>query len=287
MPRRSRSAQKVQHVAQRGCDQHYGRPGVAVVSKPIGKAAHHGREQVMPKAVIVCLRVERTRQEESNQAGEDNDGNPIVSGFHVADIPCLARRRPWHKIVRVALAGTVGLLLCACRPTEPTGQVIAVVDGVEITLAELNNEAKARNFAIRTDMAQRDAALAGLVERKLLVRAAHARGIDQTPDFVLNMRRMREILLAQQLVVRRVEERAPATERQLQQLIAGSLVLSGPNHPPPKEQRQLALAMLERQRVAEALAEILSNERNKVTVRYQRGFAPGQLVNTSRSNLAR
>ncbi|MEG3153318.1 hypothetical protein [Sphingomonas sp. RB1R13] len=158
---------------------------------------------------------------------------------------------------------------------------------MEITLAELNNEAKARNFAIRTDMAQRDAALAGLVERKLLVRAAHARGIDQTPDFVLNMRRMREILLAQQLVVRRVEERAPATERQLQQLIAGSLVLSGPNHPPPKEQRQLALAMLERQRVAEALAEILSNERNKVTIRYQRGFAPGQLVNTSRSNLAR
>lgn len=275
MLRRWGRAQEAEHVAKRSGDQQDRCPTIPVVPQPIGKAARYGGQQIMPQTVVLRARVQRTGQIQSDEAGEDRDGDPVVNGFHILGVPCLSRRYHWHKIIPPALAGTAGLLLSACHPAEPSGQVIADVDGVEITLAELNDEARARNLPIRTDRAQRDAALADLVTRKLLVRAARARGLDRTPEYVLGERRMREILLAQQIVVARIAESAPATEQQVQQLLAAPPNSPGPSRLQLSEQRPLALALLERRRAEEAVAQILSSERPIVTVRYQRGFAPG------------
>ena len=96
--------------------------------------------------------------------------------------------------------------LGACRlphlggdaPKEPSGQVVAVVDGREVTLRELRAEltgvsfpnAQARKFAER-------AALQAIIRRRLVAMAAHDQGLDKTPDFALSKQRAMDILLAE------------------------------------------------------------------------------------------
>jgi EpsD family peptidyl-prolyl cis-trans isomerase len=114
------------------------------------------------------------------------------------------------------------LALAACSKTVPEGQVIAVVDGTEITLAELNQEGRSRGLDIANDRGNRDALLRELVERKLLVREAQAREVDRSPDFLLAERRMREVLLGQQLLTKAAREKGPLTDDELRRFVAAT-----------------------------------------------------------------
>ena len=119
------------------------------------------------------------------------------------------------------------LALAACSEAVPQGQVIAVVDGTEVTLAELNEEGRSRGLDIANDRGNRDALLRELVERKLLVKQAEAREVDRSPDFLLAERRMREILLGQQLLAKAAREKGPVTDNQLRRFIAANPLAFG------------------------------------------------------------
>lgn len=237
-------------IGERHDEQRDGDKVIALVAEPVGQPTACRRHKIMPQWVVALCPIDRARQEQRHQPGEDRDRHPIISGFQRVTVPCLSRGKPLHKLIGAALVGST-LMLAACQQAAPSGQVIATVDGVEITLAELNGEASARNLAIATDPAQRAAAIADLVKRKLLVRAARAQGLDRTPQFVLAERRMREILLAQQVVVARLAILPVAYQVQ-----------------PPAN-----VLLAEQQRAEQAVADILASQRDaKVT--YQRGFAP-------------
>src|SRR4029079_16187186 len=85
--------------------------------------------------------------------------------------------------------------LCACdsggKPvtagSEPTGQVVATVNGQEITLRELNAELGAAPPPIdpKAAKAAEQAALRSIIGRKVLAGAAREQGLDKTPDFAL------------------------------------------------------------------------------------------------------
>lgn len=137
------------------------------------------------------------------------------------------------------------LLIGACDRAPPTGQVVATVNGVEITLAELNAEGRARQWTIGTDRAQRDVALADLIKRKLLVQAATASGVQRTPDFILAERRLREVLLAQYLLDTELAEQSRRPGADTDPAAADRL-----------------------------LGAIIAREARGATVRYQRGFEP-------------
>jgi len=98
-------------------------------------------------------------------------------------------------IIALALAALAG-----CDSGPVSGQVVAVVDGEEITIPELNAEARARGLVIGTDRAVRDRVLQDLIDRKLLVQAALDRQLDRTPDHLLAKRRSDEMLLASELI---------------------------------------------------------------------------------------
>lgn len=121
--------------------------------------------------------------------------------------------------MRLALAAG-SLALAACHGEQPKGQVVAAVNGVEITVAELNEEARTRGLDIDTDHGMRDALVKELVERKLLVAEAEAQRIDRTPQFLLAERRGREILLAQQLLAPSTAD-TTITPDQLRTFVAG------------------------------------------------------------------
>jgi len=98
-------------------------------------------------------------------------------------------------IISLAMAALAG-----CDGGPVSGQVVAVVDGEEITIPELNAEARARGLVIGTDRALRDRVLQDLIDRKLLVQAALDRKLDRTPDHLLAKRRSDEMLLANELI---------------------------------------------------------------------------------------
>lgn len=98
---------------------------------------------------------------------------------------------------RLALAGAVVMSLQACS-SEPTGQVVAIVNGEEITQSELNAEISSLGIPPTGDKQEiRRQILQQLLDRRLMAQIAQEEGFDKNPDFLSRERRLREELLVQ------------------------------------------------------------------------------------------
>ena len=93
------------------------------------------------------------------------------------------------------MASAIGVAGCK---RSATGQVVAVVNGEEISLSELNGELKNAPAGADKD-AIRAAALQNLINRKLLVQQARDRGIDKDPDYLQQERRVDDQVLIEML----------------------------------------------------------------------------------------
>jgi len=97
----------------------------------------------------------------------------------------------------VAGAVTLALLTSACSFFEkkPGGQVVAVVNGEEITQQDLNAELGNAQIPSGADrnriLAQ---VLQRVIDRKLLVQRAKEQGLDKSPDYLGQLRRMQDEL---------------------------------------------------------------------------------------------
>lgn len=128
--------------------------------------------------------------------------------------PDLPQRHHWLLcLVVISLAPG----LTACNRSSPKGQVVATVNGEEITLAELNEEARARGITVGNDVSLRNQLLADIIDRKLLLQKALELKLDETPVHLLAKRRTAEILLAQQLIAVTQGARQMAAEPGVQQ----------------------------------------------------------------------
>jgi peptidyl-prolyl cis-trans isomerase C len=101
--------------------------------------------------------------------------------------------------MRVLISGCAlaVLALSGCK-REATGQVAAVVDGEEITLAELNQEIGASQPADAADkQAVQREALQKIIDRRLIAQVAREDGIDKQPEYLARERQANELLLIQ------------------------------------------------------------------------------------------
>jgi EpsD family peptidyl-prolyl cis-trans isomerase len=104
--------------------------------------------------------------------------------------------------VRTVLFGSVvaaSLVLTGCQKT-PKGQIIAIVNGDEVSVQELNAELQdvripdsANREELRKQILQR------LIDRKLIVQKAREQELDKTPEFVAQQRRAEENILVAML----------------------------------------------------------------------------------------
>ena len=114
-----------------------------------------------------------------------------------------------------------GILLSGCQ-RKAEGQTVAVVNGQEITLPELNfalSQAKVPDGADKT--AVRSQLLQQLVDRKLLVEQARSEGIDKTPDFLNRQRQAEDQLLLTMLAARRLNTTQLPSDREVDAFVAG------------------------------------------------------------------
>ncbi|MBO9670479.1 MAG: EpsD family peptidyl-prolyl cis-trans isomerase [Sphingobium sp.] len=90
---------------------------------------------------------------------------------------------------------SLSLALAGCQK-KAEGQVVAVVNGEEITSNELNNELAELNVPANADKTRiRAEVLQRMVERRLLAQAAKDSGLDRDPTYINQERRMKEQLL--------------------------------------------------------------------------------------------
>ena len=115
-------------------------------------------------------------------------------------------RRTWL----IALGMASALPLAACGRGAPTGQVVARVNGEEITDRDLNAEFATASLAGGTDLkAISPAVLAKVIDRRLVAAQARQVGLDKSPDYMALLDRAGEVLLAEQMAARWAGE-APA-----------------------------------------------------------------------------
>ena len=102
-------------------------------------------------------------------------------------------KRKWAAGAGLAIA----LVLAGCNKS-PTGQVVAVVNGEEISAQELNAELEGLNIPANADKkAIRKQLLQQIVDRRLLVQVAKEEGLDRDPTYITQQRKMNEQLLVQ------------------------------------------------------------------------------------------
>jgi EpsD family peptidyl-prolyl cis-trans isomerase len=99
------------------------------------------------------------------------------------------------RSVQVIALVSLSLALAACQK-KAEGQVVAIVNGEEITLTELNAEIAELNLPPSADKNMvRSRVLQRMIDRRLLVQAAKEQGLDRDPAYLTQERRMREQLL--------------------------------------------------------------------------------------------
>jgi EpsD family peptidyl-prolyl cis-trans isomerase len=109
----------------------------------------------------------------------------------------------------------LGLAACGKSDKAPTGQVIATVDGTEVTISELNSEINTlpnRGGDAPKKLVE-SVALARVIERKMLAEEAVKRKLDKTPQFLLAKERVEDNLLVQALQSE-IQRQVPATPRE-------------------------------------------------------------------------
>jgi EpsD family peptidyl-prolyl cis-trans isomerase len=109
----------------------------------------------------------------------------------------------------------LGLAACGKSDKAPTGQVVATVDGTEVTVSELNSEINTlpnRGGNAPKKLVE-SVALARVIERKMLAEEAVKRKLDKTPQFLLAKERVEDNLLVQALQSE-IQRQVPATPRE-------------------------------------------------------------------------
>ena len=125
---------------------------------------------------------------------------------------------------RFGLLATVslGVALAGCSK-KPTDQVVAIVNGEEISLPELNAELGTAQVPAGVDKKLiQQQLLQRLVDRRLLAQAAKETGLDRDPSFIVEQRRANEALLVEKLAKRTNDSIPVPTAAEIDKFMAGN-----------------------------------------------------------------
>jgi EpsD family peptidyl-prolyl cis-trans isomerase len=125
--------------------------------------------------------------------------------------------------MRPIFVAFVAVLAVAAGCTKRAeGQTVAVVNGEEITVAELNSELAHADLPASIDKGKaRSQVLQNMIDRTLLAQEAQKQGIDKSPEFVARKRAMDEDLLIQMFAERKNGTAQLPTDAEVAQFEAG------------------------------------------------------------------
>ena len=130
------------------------------------------------------------------------------------------------KTILIVAAASASVALGGCDKIKhliggkPSGQVVATVNGDEITTLELKSEMGA--FASKDPKVMKAAeqqALQQIIMRRLVSEEAKKEKLDKTPDYSIQVKRGEEALLAQSFERKLVQGMAPPTQRDAENFV--------------------------------------------------------------------
>jgi len=147
--------------------------------------------------------------------------------------PSTRRKRIGAAASAFALCATLMLTGCggdepaqqAAKPEEQklAGQVVARINGEEVSIHELSAERRRVSFPSGTAEEEATRQLLGaVVERKLFTQKAVEAGLDRQPGVLLDLRRAREQVLAQAYLQQQMAARAPVSRQEVEAFVAGN-----------------------------------------------------------------
>lgn len=195
-----------------------------LVAEPVGHRATDGGDEILPERVARVIDIDRPVKIERDQKAKDTYRHPVVDRMHLKLSNACQKHRRWThgrecltgKVLLAALLCIGTVVLTGCDKSAPTGQVVAVANGEEITSGELDAEARLREVSNTGDAAVRAALLGEIVDRKLWAQAARHDKLDQTVQFVLARRRAEDALLADIQLHRVTRSVTPPSETEIE-----------------------------------------------------------------------
>lgn len=128
---------------------------------------------------------------------EHSNTQPVKRGFHQVEMDGLPRH---GKQLRQWVVLCAALLVVACDGGTMSKQAVAVIDGVEITQRELEQELRMQGMAsVDVSQSSANAVLDSLIDRKILAAEARTRGLQTDGEYHFARRRADEQLLAEAL----------------------------------------------------------------------------------------
>jgi len=120
----------------------------------------------------------------------------------------------------IILALGVALVVSGCNK-KAEGQTVAIVNGEEITAAELNAELSTAKIPAGIDKDQaRNRVLQQMIDRRLVSQQAKKDGLDKSPEFLNRQRRMNEDLLISMFASRQIDTTQLPSNQDLEQFQA-------------------------------------------------------------------
>jgi peptidyl-prolyl cis-trans isomerase C len=135
---------------------------------------------------------------------------------------CLFLKQGGQVKYQIIAAVAVCILASGCQ-RKAEGQTVAVVNGKEITIPDLNFALQQMQVPETADKSVvRSQALDKLVDRQLLADQARKEGIDKTPEFLNRERQGDEDLLISMLAARRMNTSQLPSDREVQAYISAN-----------------------------------------------------------------
>lgn len=143
--------------------------------------------------------------------------NPAMAG--ATGLPGIAKvgRRATNGAWRAAAVVPL-VLLMACSQKAPQGQVVARVNGDDITVQQLDSEA--RSMGPNGARVPKPALLQQVMARVLLAQAAHDQKLDQYPGYPADKLRMEQSALAQMELSKAVDQNPAITPADVAKFIS-------------------------------------------------------------------
>lgn len=193
---------------------------------------------------------------------------------------------------RFILGAALAALLAGCggdKDKAPAGQVVATVNGEEITRTALTAEMAAMGIPPDQRADSEDRVLQQMIDRKVIAQAAKTAKMDQAPAFVVMRARANEALLAQSYVDRLVgENRTQPSQAEIAAYLAerpwigrDRAILTIDQLRFPSNGDAQAQALVKRAPTLEGLAGVLAGANIKVQrgqSRLDTGMVPDQIM---------
>ena len=182
----------------------------------------------------------------------------------------------------------IGLaFVLGCQPKPPVGKIVAKIGDYVITKGEFEEAFKSSSYGFQDNAASRQVFLDNMINQKLIILDARAKGLDKNKDFLQMIQNFWEQSLLTVALREKSKDFSPGTTQissQEAQAIYDQMVKDGKTDKSLNDVYPEIQSMLTRQKESEKLNQWVNDLRQKTTVEIHQEYLKPGLYRTIRED---